>query len=229
MNDDYKLYSQFDLENIDDLVWQISDHFHKNAAVTIYGKTNIDNTYISLDMAMSIANGVPFLNKWKTKKGNVLYIYTEDGSVLKRKVRSWTNSRGLGLCSNIIFSNTAHDFEDRSEVQRLINRAKSRLSTIDAIFVDNITTYFPLNKVNDIRAYLDSVDFIREETGATVVSVDRRVTSVPKRLSEYSDTLIHVYPDTITGLYCLYCQKQRDAANFEPYLYKPVISVPTRN
>lgn len=139
LSSDFELYSIEELEQIGEFTWHIADHFPKNSTVTVFGASGVGKSFLCLDMAMSIANGVPYLNKWGTKQGNVLYLCSEGGYGVKGRIAAWNKWRSLKPTKNINFSVTSHDLQNRAEVERLLRKTKEKFKTIDAVFVDTLS------------------------------------------------------------------------------------------
>ena len=226
LSSDFELYSIEELEQIGEFTWHIADHFPKNSTVTVFGASGVGKSFLCLDMAMSIANGVPYLNKWGTKQGNVLYLCSEGGYGVKGRIAAWNKWRSLKPTKNINFSVTSHDLQNRAEVERLLRKTKEKFKTIDAVFVDTLSRNFgsgDTDRNHDMRLYLQNVDYIREQTGATVVNVhhtgnsdDRRERGA-KSLRDYCDTSICVFAEKGTAAIGVSCEKQKDSAPFDTY------------
>lgn len=218
------------LKNRPRLEWQIEGHFPTKANVTVYGTANVGKSFFCLDLALSIAYGVPFLDKWKTKQGTVLYICSEGEDCIIERLDAWLKAKGLSYNNNILFSSIPYNMRDRAEVEHALKTAK--VDKIDAVFVDTLSRSFgggDSDKNVDMQAYMQNVDFIRNTTGATVVSVhhtgnadDRRERGA-KTLRDSVDTSICLYSDKHSGRVCVSCEKQRSRAKFDSYLLDRVI------
>lgn len=223
----YQLYTFDDLDAQPPLTWQIADHFPKNSTVTIFGSSGVGKSFLCLDMALSIAHGVPF-HKWDTVQGNVLYLCSEGSYGLPSRYGAWFEARGVTRGPNIIFSTTCHDLQDRDEADELVRRALAMLpgGQVDLVVVDTLSRNFgggDTDKNADMRAYLSTIDHIRQTTGATLLNVhhtgwnDVQRERGAKALRDYSDTSICVSAEE-DGTISVSCKKQKDAAEFVPYL-----------
>ena len=229
---DWQLYSPDDIEAMPGIEWQIDGHFPRRATVTIFGDSGAGKSFYAIDMACSIATGTPFLGKWNTIKGRVLYILSEGSYGLKGRLRAWKKAKGIDRLENIVFSTVSHNLQDRAEVDKLIQRAIDKLGGIDVVFVDTLSRNFgggDTDKNAEMQAYLGNVDYIRERTGATVANVhhtgwgDAKRERGAKSLRDYSDASICIVKSGKNWIQVI-CKKQKDAAEFENYRLEKVKS-----
>jgi len=226
----YDLYDDEEIDHLDGVLWQVADHFPKKGTIVVFGPSGSGKSFYCLDLAYSVATGLPFLKKFETIKGNVLYIYSEGAYGLKGRRRAWKAAHGVaGKVAGIAFSTCSHDLQNKAEVELLISKAKTKLGQIDLVFVDTLSRNFgggDADKNADMQAYLRNVDFIREQTGATVVNIHHTGWSETSRergaksLRDYSDASISV--QRVEDMIEVSCKKQKDKPEFETYFLNKV-------
>jgi hypothetical protein len=96
-----------DLKNIvnNPIEWRIKNFIPNHSTVFIGGKAGSCKTWSVLDMAISLATGLPFLNS-ETQKSKVLFIDEESGiEEIKRRVEIIKKGRGIvGDIDNLCFA-----------------------------------------------------------------------------------------------------------------------------
>lgn len=229
------LYSDDELEDLEDLQWQITDHFPKNGTITVFGSSGVGKSFLCLDMANSIAAGIPFLGRWATIQGRVLYVCSEGSYGLKGRVWAWKAAKKIARVPGIVYSKTCHDFQERAEVERLVENAVRRLGGLDLLIIDTLSRNFgagDADKNCDMQAYLHNLDAVRETHGCTVVNLhhtgwsDTSRERGAKALRDYCDTSICVAKVGVDHI-AVECKKQKDAREFEPYVVRKNV-VPVR-
>lgn len=226
---EYELFSPAELQAMDAIEWRIADHFPSSGTVCVFGPSGSCKSFYVLDMAGSVACGIPFLGRHEVKQGSVLYINSEGSYNLKTRIAAWCAGHGVEIkdVTRIVFSTISHNLQDSAEIDKLIQKATAKLGQIDLVIVDTLSRNFgpgDTDKNADMQAYLRGVDRIREKTGAAVVSVhhtgwaDVGRERGAKSLRDYCDSSISVTSDSDKdSLVEISCKKQKDAEPFEDY------------
>ena len=100
-------------------------------------------SFISLDMAQSLARGVPFLNKFDTySPTRVAYIYSEGRRGLKNRIKAWRHARSAETTDNLVllpYSYIIND-DDGSELKEIIESCKEAFhgKLPQVLFVDTL-------------------------------------------------------------------------------------------
>lgn len=89
------LLSVQDLLAIPEPEWLVEGFIHTQEVGVLYGKPNGGKSFVALDWALSIAAGIPWLDKYKTRQGPVLYMAGEGGPSLQKRVEAWLAVKGL--------------------------------------------------------------------------------------------------------------------------------------
>lgn len=129
----FKLERKYDLFKFGDLMpnsafmaldsnvdFLIDDVLPKGAYGVIGAKMKHFKTYVSLDAAVSVASGTPFLDKFNTKKGNVIFVASESYITdLQRQQLCILEGRGLTLAhvgDRINWSKRLPDISDPASI-----------------------------------------------------------------------------------------------------------------
>jgi hypothetical protein len=136
-------------------------------------------SWVAIDMALSVAAGVPWLGRFPTKQGADTYLDWENGSYEMRR-RLQAGARGRGLTAPVVGVDvcTMPDvyLSDPAFGPRIVALAKDR----DLVIVDTLKAADPFTDENDskIRIGLDALRRTGEQTGcAFVVLVHSKKTS----------------------------------------------------
>lgn len=70
---------------IPDQEWIVENLIPKGGIAILSGKPKVAKSWLTLDMALNIAIGIPFLGKFKTEASNILYISMDEGIFLTAK------------------------------------------------------------------------------------------------------------------------------------------------
>lgn len=83
-----KLWSIEDIYGLPDAEALISGMLETASVSLLYGMSGTGKTFISLDLALSIAHGIPWMGRI-VKQGYVIYVNTEGGRGLKKRLKAW--------------------------------------------------------------------------------------------------------------------------------------------
>lgn len=89
-----ELYSTDDLLSLPEPEWLLEGHIHQCEVGVIYGQANVGKSFVALDWALSVATGTPWLGRFATKQGPVLYLCAEGAWGLRHRVQAWLTAHG---------------------------------------------------------------------------------------------------------------------------------------
>jgi len=142
----------------------------KAELVVLYGESGSGKSFMALDMAMAVAQGLPWRN-CKTRKGRVVYIAAEGAGGFRNRVQAYVMEHGLNPSEiDIGVIAAAPNFllkEDALEVAKSIGRA-------DLVIVDTWAQTTPGGNENsgeDMGKALTHCKGIKRATGAVVMLV----------------------------------------------------------
>lgn len=162
------------LQSRDPPEWQISGIMPEKSFGYVYGKSGTFKTFITLDLALSIAFGRPWQNR-AVKQGKVVYILGEGQGAFAHRVRAWQAARGLAG-QNCEFWTIFRPirFTDPADVGNLIAATEAAGVTPDWVFVDTVQRNFGAgdpDKTQDMTVFVNAVDAVRERFDCGVFAV----------------------------------------------------------
>jgi len=169
-------------KNIEAHEYLVEDLITAGEVALIGGDSGAGKTFLTLDMAMSVARGAPFLDKFQVKQGGVLYQPGEGARGL-RTLRIPAYKRVHDLCDDDpipfgVLSSSVNLYRDDADTDSLINDINLagqlmgcpvRLLVIDT--VSKATPGADENSGKDVGPVLARCQRIRDATGVTVLLV----------------------------------------------------------
>jgi len=212
--------------------WLVDEHLHSGKVGLIYGPSGVCKSFYVLDMALSIATGLPFLGLHEVQQGAVVYIYSEGDTGLKSRLRAWLKARATSEPpDNIIFIPASFDLLLDSEVDEIEAIIRRDLGHDPALIViDTLARKHggDENASKDMNKYVGSVDRLKNTFHAAVLSVHHTGKDATKRgrghtsLPAACDTIIELIPervvDDVVQSVTVRCEKLKDAAEFKKYM-----------
>ena len=151
--------------------WLIDDTIQTDGLTVIYGAPKSFKTFVTLDMAMHIANG----RDWRgipTKPATVLYVVAEGAPGVGPRARAWCNRHG-GDVDRIGWITVAPNLfaadGDTSHVGEIAAESGAGL-----VIVDTLARAMPggdENSAKDIGYVVANFDSIREQAGCALIAV----------------------------------------------------------
>lgn len=165
------------------LPWLIRGHLLENSLSLIYGPYKQYKTFYTLDMALSLASGTPFLETFEViKQGLVVYVAGEGHAGLSHRIMAWCKDRGLTeeemntlplRCSTKAIQ--IGDGEAAGLARELKQREEKEGLPITCIIVDTLARNFggaDESRTQDMNNFIRQCDtHLREPFGAAVVIV----------------------------------------------------------
>lgn len=221
-----------DLEAMAPPQWLIDGILTVNGLSMMWGRSGAMKSFVALDMALCIATGHPWQGH-SVRQGRVVYIAAEGASGLSRRIVGWRKTKGKDL-PKPAFQLVPHGLTMAGDdLVALINALGTE--PLSMVVVDTVSRTIgggDLNKPNEVNAYVQALDRLREATGANVCVVhhggkdDDRNELGNEGLRNASDTVIHIKRtnDTINVINEAPKGKQKDFEEFQTIRLKPVKS-----
>ena len=168
----------------------------------IFGASGTFKSFIAIDAAMHIASGADWCLR-KTKPGPVVYVASEGGLGIYRRVRAWHEQNGLvNLVDNFRVCSIPLLLTAKDQIARL-KRSIARMPIAPSlVVVDTLAASFSgdENSASDISAYLRSINAeIRAEFNCTVIVVHHTGHSATERPRGSSAILANL--DFVLGVF----------------------------
>ena len=205
--------------------WLIEGIVPEYAMCALVAPSYTGKSYVAVDMACAVANGIKWHDEFDVSHGNVFYIIGEGRFGVRRRVEAWHRNRGVMMdrqTTNLHFSRQGLNFRDSGSIAAI--KADMRLvGNIKLIVIDTLARSFGGGNENapqDMGEFINNCDELMHEFGATVLiihHVGKDAQSGARGHSSFFGAL-----DTSMKLkkfgshdIQLICDKQKDAPEFE--------------
>lgn len=235
--DTYELLRIGDIVNRPPPKYLIERHIVEKAVGFVYSEPGVGKTFLTLDMALSLATGLP---DWQgdainIQEGNaVLYIASEGSYGFRNRIKAWFKHKSIGEheARNFFMIEQTINFMSGEDIQRLIRTVKRVADvSLSLVVVDTVSRAMPgadENLQKDMTLFVKACDTVRDTFGCAVIGVhhagksgDMRGSTVLLGAGDFVFRLARKKGATI-GL--LHCEKQKDAPDGweEPYRFETV-------
>jgi len=165
-----------ELEALPPPKWLIPGLFTEHSLAAVYGKPEAGKSFLAVDIAMSIASGVPWHGR-PVERGGVLYVAAEGAPGLAKRIRAWRLDRAISVGEFEFWLDTGEvnlSAESTAAVTAYVQRIVDELGSLKLIVIDTLnqtSAGADENSAKDMGRYIASMKRLRDETGATVVVV----------------------------------------------------------
>ena len=158
----------------------IEDMLLSNGVTLLTGRHTSGKSFVALDMALSISQGLPWQGK-KTGSGAAFYFSGEGTEGFLSRIRAWKQAHGVGEEPNFAVVTEGVYIVDPAVRRRVIDTVRARLQKMNlapdgaALLVfDTLARYRGAlndNDSNDMSQVMDALEEIGRELGAAVLLV----------------------------------------------------------
>lgn len=203
--------------------WLVDGILPEESHVLLYGQTGHGKSFVAIDLANSIAAGIPFMGQ-ETQQGDVLYIAAEAPREIVRRMAAWRKDRGVGRIPVYVYGEDVQ-LPKEEQVAELLDSIREQNISPRLIIFDTFgrcALGVEENVADQINTQVNApISRIVRETGATVVLIHHtgNATNRPRgstALSDPCDTVIKV--SRTDGGVRITCDKQRSSEPFSPIL-----------
>lgn len=176
----FRTLSLHDIRNLPDPEWIVSRFLQADSFAVLYGAPGSTKSFWSLDVALSIATGLPFHGS-EVKKGQVLYAAGEGLRGLKWRIESWLlahpEANEEDVLSNLRIIPDVPHLLDETHKARLLNTAEIMADGDTPLILVIVDTWARAlvggdeNSQKDSGLAVSACDMIRRATGATTLVV----------------------------------------------------------
>ena len=164
------------LANVGPTDWLIERYLELDTVSLMYGQPKTGKTFVALDMALSIAAGIPF-HGCPVKQGAVIYVAGEGHGGLARRVKAWCLEHNVDPKTlPIYFSTRGQALTEIDEaaalLQEIADCAEQSDLPIRMIVIDTLNRNFggaDENSTKDMTAFIANIDLMRTTHDATVL------------------------------------------------------------
>lgn len=153
--------------------WLIKGVLPKADVVVLFGPSGSGKSFVALDMAASIARGIPWRER-KTKKGRVLIIAAEGGTGFGKRLKAYAQHHKINAADlDIGVIVAAPNFLQKEEIFEVVAAIRNS-GGVDLIITDTFAQVTPganENAGEDMGLALANAKALREATGALVMLI----------------------------------------------------------
>jgi len=156
-----------------DLSWIIKDIIPESSGLTmIYGPPGTYKSFIAIDMALCMANGISWHGK-RIKQRNVLYIAAEGQAGILKRMEAWRQHKDIKKLKNIAILPMPARLDDGVELQDLKRAIRNLDPQPQFIFIDTLARSMDgeENSKTGMGAVVSAIDAIKIEFGIQVLVV----------------------------------------------------------
>lgn len=219
--------------------WLMEGIIYENTISGLYGQPGSGKSFIALDWAMCISEGMPWLGRFRTKQAPVVYIAAEGGQGIQKRVREWMHHYGVTSLSAMHWLlNPLYVREDGIVEQFLSNLERSHEGP-DAVLNPGLMVVDTLsqsigdgdeNASKDMGLFISRVQRIAREKGMAALIVhhtnaegkrERGHSSLRGNIDTMFKTTHKENSDGKLILVTLINDKQKDDAKIKPLYLAP--------
>ena len=216
------LYSVEELESLPEPAWLIESVLPQGALAELYGKPGVGKSFLSLDWALSLAAGVPWLGH-PLKQADVVYVSAEGGTGLKKRIAAWRTEHPEADLSRFRAILAPVDMLDPKDGKALVQVIKDAQCEPSLVVIDTLARCFgdgDENAAVDMNRFVAGTDWIRAKfPGATVLVIHH--SGKKANQGDRGSNALRAAADTVMQLdrpggklLTLKCEKQKD---WEPF------------
>ena len=211
------ILSRAQLDGLPPMDWLVAGVLPSKGLASIYGQPGSGKTFLALDLAAHISEGVGTWFGLPCKQRDVLYIALEGGGGIKKRVLAWevNNKRAA---PNLMFALGNFNLKSRADVDELLDSIGG-IGTTDGMVVvlDTLNQASPGSDENssvDMGLLLQAMNRIHQELKGLVIAVHHSGKDSSRGLRGHSslnaamDLVIEVKKDQTLRSWCI--QKSKD-------------------
>lgn len=225
------ILSVADLATMPPPEWLISDLLVEGGLSTNYGASESFKSFISLDLALSVATGQDWCGH-TVRAGTVVYVIAEGVAGWPQRVFTWLERRGNGQEARFWTVPVGVNLTEEADAQALLSAIQGVCTDPALVVLDTLARNFgpgDENATQDMNRFVSAVDGIRQATGAHVHLVhhtgkdSERGARGSSVLRGALDTEILSHRPNPDGRYVEFrVTKQKDIEKADPLLFEMV-------
>ncbi len=159
VDDGFPTLSNKEIESIPKPEWLVENYLVEGTVGMLYGKWRHKKTFLALDWALSVAMGVPWLER-KVNQGKVLYVVAEGASGIGDRTRAWREHHEVDDAPDIAYLTEPVNVFDDKQVALL--EAKVEREGYALVVIDTLN-----------RCSMGAVENSAEDMGKVVHNAER--------------------------------------------------------
>jgi len=145
----------------------------KHGLAVLYGEPGAGKSFLAIDIALSVAYGVPWHNR-PVEQGAVLYIAGEGVGGLGKRIKAWQMHYHQTEDVPFYVLPTAVRFRDMDDVEKLLRTIDSLGKTFKAVFVDTVARALlggDENSATDMGMFVDACEAVKRHCNCALIAV----------------------------------------------------------
>lgn len=138
----FQLLSPQSIRSLPDMQWAIKNLLPARGLCAIYGPSKSGKSFLAIDMALHLSEGISSWFGAKVSKTDVAYLVLEGEAGLKKRMRAWEIHNGREV-EQARFSVQPFDLKSPDDVTNLIASLKATLEPGAAVFIDTLNQASP--------------------------------------------------------------------------------------
>jgi hypothetical protein len=165
----YTLLGAAEIDALPPTSWRLKNIFPSSGLGAIYGASGSGKSFLAIDLAAAIAEGVPWFG-YKTVASPVVYVMLEGQGGLANRKRAWEEAKGRALPTDlkvVIDPFQLAEMQDLSDLIAVITRGAT-------VFIDTLNRAAPTadeNSSKDMGLILQSAEILQRSTNGLVIIV----------------------------------------------------------
>ena len=206
--------------------WLIEGVIEANTLCGLVGASYSGKSFLALDMALSIASGLPF-HEATTAQGSVLFIACEGNRGLINRIEAWCRSKGINRSEvPLQISQRSILMHDDQYIRSILDEV-TKLTDVSLIVIDTLASVFGSyneNNTPDINWFITNCNKLRD-AGPSVMVVHHTGHNGERARGNSAfyaalDTEMRVSKNRSNVE--LSCSKMKDAEQFDPLKFRMV-------
>jgi len=213
----FEIMTTNQLKAMPPVTWAVDGLVTLHGFTVMYGAPASGKSFLAIDMALSIANGLAWQNR-AVKRGSVLYIAGEGVGGMGKRVKAWEAWHGKHDTANLYILPTAVNFRDEADIARLKMTIDSIGEQFTMVVVDTVARALlggEENSATDMGLFVAACDQIKAHTGSALLAVHHAGKDTAKGMRGSSSLLGGVDAamsvTNFDGIVTLKVEKQKDA------------------
>ena len=143
----------------------------------LYGPTGLGKTFVALDMALSVARGVPFAGEYEVEQGATVYVALEAPSGVKKRLAAYKREHGVND-ADFYLMDYPIELGDSQSVNGLSDRLgalqRAKGGKIRLVVIDTLAKAMPGrddNSSKDMSVTINHLEQIQRKTGGCIMVV----------------------------------------------------------
>lgn len=170
----FQLIQAFDImSGLKQPEWLIENICELDSVMAIFGKPKSGKSFVAVDMAASLAKGIPF-HGHKTKQAAVVYVCGEGNRGIARRLHAFQSLNKVDLKdAPLLLSTRGARMLDEKDFQMLkdnIDQAQDQYGQIGMIVIDTLARSMngDENSTSDMNAFIEKVDDLKDSYGSAI-------------------------------------------------------------